>query len=197
MPIIAGRASAAYGAGFAAVTTIPFSLVGSFDALGTVTVPSGGLSSITFNGIPQTGYDHLQIRCITRTNRASSQDEYKLNFNSDTSSIYSRHSIVGGGSGTEATGFTGQNHWRAGWMSAATAPANTFGVSVFDILDYTNTNKFKTGRNLTGYDNNGDGTIGFVSGLWRSTDAINRIDITPAFATFQQYSQFALYGVKA
>ena len=39
-----------------------FSLVGNYDALATVTVPSGGLSSITFAGIPTTGYSHLQIR---------------------------------------------------------------------------------------------------------------------------------------
>ena len=177
--------------------TPPFTLTGNYDALGTVTVPSGGLSSITFAGIPQTGYSHLQIRCIARTSRAAGEDEYKLNFNSDTSSIYSRHSIVGYGTGTEATGFTGQNHWRAGWCAANTAGANIFGVSVFDILDYANVNKYKTGRNLTGYDNNGNGVVGFVSGLWQSTSAINEITITPAFSAFQQYSQFALYGVKA
>jgi hypothetical protein len=35
-------------------------LVGSYDALAAITVPSGGLSSISFAGIP-TGYRQLQL----------------------------------------------------------------------------------------------------------------------------------------
>jgi len=64
-----------------------------------------------------------------------------------------------------------------------------------DIFDYSNTNKFKTSRELGGYDLNGSGGVGFISGNFRSTSAITSI----AFAgtTFQQYSSFALYGVKA
>ena len=40
--------------------------VGAYDALATVTVGSGGVSSITFAGIP-TGYKHLQIRQIAKS----------------------------------------------------------------------------------------------------------------------------------
>jgi hypothetical protein len=65
-----------------------------------------------------------------------------------------------------------------------------------DILDYANTNKFKTTRTLEGYDANGSGNVSLTSGLWQSTSAINSITIT-AVGTFNQYSQFALYGVKA
>jgi hypothetical protein len=48
--------------------TPPYTLTGNYDALGTVTVPSGGLSSVTFAGIPQTGYSHLQVRIMAVTN---------------------------------------------------------------------------------------------------------------------------------
>ena len=69
-------------------------------------------------------------------------------------------------------------------------------VSVIDILDYANTNKYKTVRALHGSDANGSGLIALRSGNWRSTSAITRIDLTPSSNNFKQYSHFALYGVK-
>ena len=46
----------------------PYSPTGSYDALAVYTVPSGGASSIIFAGIPQSGYQHLQLRGIVRAN---------------------------------------------------------------------------------------------------------------------------------
>jgi hypothetical protein len=71
-----------------------------------------------------------------------------------------------------------------------------------DILDYANTNKFKTIRGLSGWNNNdtvdGNGSVRFISGLWRNTAAITSLKIVPeAAVNFKQYSSFALYGVKA
>jgi hypothetical protein len=66
---------------------------------------------------------------------------------------------------------------------------------ICDVLDYANTNKFKTLRSLTGNDRNGSGSIWLDSGLWRSTSAITSIKFTTGTA-FAQYSQFALYGIK-
>jgi len=41
----------------------PFTPTGSYDALASYTVPSGGASTITFAGIPTGGqYTHLQLR---------------------------------------------------------------------------------------------------------------------------------------
>ena len=64
-----------------------------------------------------------------------------------------------------------------------------------DILDYSNTNKNKTLRQLAGTDNNGNGVVGLSSGLWQSTAAVASIDIT-AIGSFSQYTSFALYGIK-
>jgi hypothetical protein len=192
-PIISARgglSSRAYGQ-FTAAAGAP----NSYESIQTVTVGSGGAASISFTSIPQT-FTHLQIRGIGRTSRSSTQDEYKINFNSDTGNNYNRHTTVGYGSGTEASGFTSQSHWRAGWLAGNTLTSNSFGAAIFDILDYTNTNKWKTGRGFTNYDGNGNGNAGQVSGSWQSTSAITQIDITPAFNAFLQYSSFALYGIK-
>ena len=75
--------------------------------------------------------------------------------------------------------------------------ANTFGPMILDILDYTNTNKYKTVRSLSGFDSNGAGKVDFFSGFYfLNTNAITQIDITGGGGTFAQYSHFALYGIK-
>jgi hypothetical protein len=72
-----------------------------------------------------------------------------------------------------------------------TAPTAT----VTDIIDYANTNKYKTLRSLGGTDRNGTGEIQLASGLWMNTTAISSIQITTG-ANFTTTTQFALYGVK-
>jgi hypothetical protein len=65
-----------------------------------------------------------------------------------------------------------------------------------DILDYANTNKFKTTRTLTGSDLNGSGVVSLDSGSWRSTSAITSITFTARANLINTYSSFALYGIK-
>ena len=84
-------------------------------------------------------------------------------------------------------------------MSATSAASNTSGIfsgGVIDILDYANTNKYKTSRGLSGYDANGSGLLYLASGLWMNTAAITSIEITDALGNFATNSTFALYGIK-
>jgi hypothetical protein len=87
-------------------------------------------------------------------------------------------------------------------QGCGTTTGGTFGVSIIDILDYANTNKYKTFRNLNGNDINGTiasvgGYISLLSGLWMKTNAITSLKFAPVNGTtFTQYSQFALYAVK-
>jgi hypothetical protein len=80
--------------------------------------------------------------------------------------------------------------------SAGLPTASTFGASVLDVLDASNTNKYKTVRALDGVDTNGAGTIEFMSSLWMNTAAITAMTLTLNSGNFSQYSHFALYGVK-
>ena len=175
---------------FAASTT-------SYESIATTTVGGGGSSTITFSSIPST-YKHLQIRAIGRTDRASLFGDYgKLTFNSDSGANYSDHQLQGDGSTVTAAAATSANFIRINRFAAATATANAFGALTIDILDYADTNKYKTLRNLGGIDSNGSGDIFFISGSWRSTTAVSSISIAVGGGTvFNQYSQFALYGIK-
>lgn len=206
MPIIAGRASAAYGAGFAAVTTIPYAgPFGNYDALATITVPSGGTASITFTGIPS-GYKHLQLRGIAQDNRATyNQSSFGFRFNGDSATNYSAHylqaSWASGGTTVDSAGAGSYNQTYSVVSLTSSVSTNYFGAFVVDFLDYANTNKFKTVRGISGLD--APPAAGyrpiprFGSGMWKSNSAINSITILTEFGSqFNEYSQFALYGVK-
>ena len=195
-PILSSKASmSAQAYGLLGVTAVPYSPTGAYDALATVTVPSGGQASITFSGIPNT-YTHLQIRATARTNRASASDQFKLQVNGDTSSNYSIHSVYGNGSSAVSEGYSGQTNWNTfDTLPAASASSNVFGEVIVDVLDYASTTKNKTMRALGGFDNNGNGNIILSSSAWYSTSAITSLNII-AIGSFTQYSTFSLYGVK-
>ena len=175
----------------------PWEPQGAYDALSTVTVPSGGLASVTFAGIPST-YKHLQIRMIGRLNGAA--NNCSLVFNGDTGSNYTQHQLFGSGSSAGAGGSAyGVPSARPTFnMTGTNEASNIFGTGVMDILDYANTSKLKTVKLLTGSDYNGSGFIIMRSLLWNSTNAINSITFVPDSPStgFVQYTQFTLYGVR-
>jgi hypothetical protein len=171
----------------------------SFESIATVTVGSGGATSAEFTSIPGT-YKHLQIRLLARDTRNASGDNFSIQFNSDTNAAnyVSYHWILGDGSTVSAGVVAGgvQGQIVIGEVSTAQTSANIFSAGVFDILDYANTNKYKTVRNLNGLDKNGSGALTFSSGLWMSTNAITNIKIFGNNGNWAQYSHFALYGIK-
>jgi len=171
-------------------------VTGSYDSIATQTVGSGGTSSITFSSIPST-YKHLQIRAIGRYT-ASTKNLY-YNFNGDTTDTnYYIHSIYGDGSTASAAAVQLPIIANDPFADSAYS-ANVFGAAVIDILDYANTNKYKTSRALGGADTNGSGTVRFTSSLWQNTSAVTSITLRPQAglgANFAQYSSFALYGIK-
>ena len=169
----------------------------SYESIATVTVGSGGSSSISFSSIPST-YKHLQLRGITRDGSAYNDiTSLKLTFNSDTSSTYIRHYLLGDGNSAAAGSDQTTGFMYLGALVQNNTTANVFGGAVVDILDYQNANKYKTVRNLSGADLNGSGKVMFTSGLWQSTSAITSISLSSPFpVNLNQYSQFALYGIK-
>jgi hypothetical protein len=168
-----------------------------FESIQTVTVGGGGAAVITFSSIPST-YSHLQIRAIGRLDSGTTGINIgQVRFNSDSGNNYASHRVGGNGSTASATAAASTSAIWALAVFNAGELANCFGAAVIDILDYANTNKFKTGRSLFGFDNNGSGNIYFSSFLYQSTTAVSSLTITIYGGyTFAQYSQFALYGIK-
>lgn len=160
----------------------------SYESIATVTVGSGGSAYVEFTSIPST-YKHLQVRFI---GRSSGSPDTQVQYNGDTTTTnYRSHLLYGDGASVTAS--TIANTAYVGYVATA---SNIFGVSVVDILDYANTNKYKTTRTLAGYDANGSGYAILYSHLWLSTSAISSLKIYPNSGNFTQYSHFALYGIK-
>ena len=168
----------------------------SFESIATVTVGSGGAANVEFTSIG-TDWTHLQIRGIARTTESAENTICYLQFNSDTTSgNYYGHGLYGTGADVTAYALDGSYYASLSVIPGASATASIFGATVIDILDYRNTNKYKTVRNLSGNDRNGSGQVRLASGLWMSTSAITSIKLVPIANNFAQYSHFALYGIK-
>ncbi len=169
--------------------------VNSYESIATVTVGGGGTSTINFTSIPST-YKHLQVRAhgmLTATSAAISFRVGTGGTPDGTTSNYYYHRLSG--NGTSATAGAGADILQSAWV---TGNSSTLHPEVFitDILDYQNTNKYKTLRMLSGVDNNGSGEVDLTSGLWKNTGAIDTIQLVPNTGNFAQYSSFALYGIK-
>jgi hypothetical protein len=186
--MIGNIAAGLYGVGVAPVTS-------SYESIATVSVGSGGSSSIDFTSIPST-YKHLQIRALILPT-ASGQTLYSRvgNGSIDSGSNYSDHSLFGQGSSTGTSYGANVSFYRPyGQAVGSSTSAPT--AMVVDYLEYANANTYKTFRSLAGNDLNGSGEIGLYSGSWRSTSAINTLNFYMSGANFAQYSHFALYGIK-
>ena len=161
---------------------------GAFESIATTTVGAGGTGTVTFSSIAST-YKHLQIRIH---DMPSANHNINMRFNSDTGSNYSYHNLSCNGATVVSNASAPDSiMYLPGTSAASTSPL----AVICDILDYADTNKFKTVRALGGSDNNGDnaGIIAFRSNNWRSTSAVTTITLTGSFA---EYSHFALYGIK-
>jgi hypothetical protein len=168
---------------------------GDYESIATVTVGSGGSSTVTFNSIPST-YQHLQIRVhgmLTATSAAISFRVGTGGTPDTTTSNYYYHRLTGNGAAASAG--AGADIPQSAWVTGNSSTANPE-VFVTDILDYKDTNKQKTIRMLSGVDNNGSGEINLTSAVWKNTGAIDVIQMIPNTGNFAEYASFALYGIK-
>ena len=164
----------------------------SFESIATAT-GTGSSGVITFSSIPST-YQHLQVR-IQFIDTNGGLNSVSMTFNNDTASNYVVHRIFGNGTSVTASATTAGSS-----LQAAIGTGTTYlGVSIIDIHDYASTTKNKVTRTFTGREDNSgttNSTVMLNSGLWLSTNAINRIDVTVG-ANFTTDSKIALYGIKA
>lgn len=170
----------------------------AFESIATVTVGAGGAANVEFTSIPST-YSHLQIRGIARnTSVAGGTESFQVQFNSDTGNNYAGHNLYGDGTSAAVTASASRSNMYFFDMPRSGEGSNIYGAVILDVLDYTNTNKYKTVRGLSGMDTNNNTYeyIALGSGLWRNTNAITSIKIQPSGSNFAQYSHFALYGIK-
>ena len=167
----------------------------SYESIATFN-PSG-VASVTFTSIPQT-YTHLQLRIFGRGAVANTYSYLKIRFNGVSGTSYNFHGLLADGFTASSFGYTGQSYVEGNFLAGDSTSANVQGSIVMDILDYTNTNKYKTTRSIGCIDNLGsNGRIALSSSSFFNTAAISQILVaTPGGENFNSGTSIALYGIK-
>jgi hypothetical protein len=197
------KAVNAIGTGTASTATsnyipvIQWEPVGAYEPIAVATAPLAGASSITFGSIPSI-YTDLQIRGISRPSETgTSGSAYVfLIMNNDSGSNYSRHSLYGGGGGVATQTSASDTNIRAGFQMRNGYTSNFYATSIIDILDYSNVNKNKVVRSISGFTAPEGSVIAISSGAWLNTNAVTSLTLTCESGNFIQYSSLALYGIK-
>lgn len=161
----------------------------TYEPISTVTLGSAA-SSITFSSIPNT-YTDLRLVLTTAATTGGTTAVY-LNFNNDTGTNYSDTNLRANGS-TVASG----RDTNAGYIFlTGNALSTTLSLFNADIFSYAGST-YKTVLSTANQDANGSGFMNAYVSLWRSTSAINRLDITVAGTTMIAGTTATLYGIKA
>lgn len=164
----------------------------TYKAIATVTVGSGGASSIDFTSIPAT-YTDLVVKISARTNWSNSVNADGINIqpNSSTSSrtnkrLYGSGSAAGSDSNTNPIAATN-----------ASCTASTFGNAEFYIPNYAGSNNKSLSADGVSETNATTTYAGLAAFLWSNTSAITSLKLVPENGTsFDQYSTATLYGIK-
>lgn len=148
------------------------------------------VATITLSSIPQTYTDLVLVMTGTTSLTGAS---LRLQFNSDTTSLYSDTYLLGNSTSASSGRDLTQTSIRAS-QNATGGTLNVQRVNIFQIFSYTNTTTFKTVL-VRG---NADLEVGLNAGLYRSTNAITALNLfNSSSATFGVGTSFTLYGIKA
>ena len=164
----------------------------SWTAISTVTVGSGGASSIAFSSIPST-YTDLCLKVSLRSNAARVNDDLLVSFNGSTTGRTWMF-LEGYGSGsTSSSGTDG----RFSTFNAASSTSNAFGNAELYIPNYAGST-YKPVQIDTVMENFATSAYAEIAAArWDNTSAINSITLTLGFGTaFVQYSTATLFGIK-
>lgn len=157
----------------------------------TITVGSGGASSIEFTSIPQT-YTDLKIVLSIRTDRNALVDALEFKFNDSTANRTYRE-LYGTGASAVSGNSTGA---LAGFINSATSTASVFSNVELYIPNYTSSNNKSSSVDSVSENNATTAYPHMIANLWSDTSAITKITLFSSYsATILQYSTATLYGI--
>ena len=164
----------------------------TYQLISSVTVGSGGASSIDFTSIPATYTDLKLVMSARGASAGGSVIECLVKFNTLTTN-QSMRGLYGNGSSAGSQSVTRLPLLANG--SGATA--NTFGNAEMYIPNYAGSTNKSLSQDSASETNATDGWLYMNAGLWSSTAAINQITLyLDSSVNFAQYSTAYLYGIK-
>lgn len=158
-------------------------------AIATTTL-STATSNITFSSIPST---YTDLRIVLNAAGSAAETVY-LQFNGNTSAVYSQTYIYGNGGTAQALNQTGVAYLFVGYMADSVYGANMRGLTTINVFSYAGSSHKTTlseGNNNT----NGQGIVSRHVGLWRNTGAITSIKLYPSTGNFTAGTTATLYGI--
>lgn len=161
----------------------------TYEPIATTTLGSAA-ASITFSSIPAT---YTDLRLVLNSSVSATGSELKLTFNNDTATNYSFTSLYGYGS--TANSYRETSRVGIPLDAAFGIPNTQWALWTADIFSYAGST-FKTVLTTGSNDNNGSGATFRNVGLWRSTSAINRLDLSVSGITFSIGTTATIYGIK-
>lgn len=167
-------------------------MANTYVAIATVTVGSGGASTIDFTSIPST-YSDLALLISSRAD--SVVNEIYLRFNGNSSSYTNRNLY---GNGSSAGSGTGNTDSISGiYTGRSDYTSNTFANTLIYIPNYAGSNNKSVFVDSVQENNGTTAQSGFNAGLWSNSAAINQITLhNYTTIKFVQYSTATLYGIK-
>ena len=165
-------------------------MTATYEKIATTTLGSAK-SSITFSSI-SSAYTDLVV--VVQGTYSTSDDIITLTYNNDTGTNYSDTTMYGNGTSALSYRNTTASAIQVGWYPNPGGAAVVSNM-VLHIFNYSNTTTYKT--NISRADtSNVQGAAARV-GLWRSTAAINRIDLIMIAGNLQTGTTATIYGIKA
>lgn len=153
---------------------------------------------VSFASIPAT-YAHLVVAYQVRSSSAGvATVRLQMRVNNDSGSNYNSQLVAGNNTTAAAQVQSGADHGYLGNVPAANATAGQSGSGSIEIPNYAGTTFWKNAIYQTTRDENSAGANmvhyrGHV--VWRSTAAINRVDLFFFYGDFIAGSRITLYGV--
>jgi hypothetical protein len=161
-------------------------MANTYVAIATVTVGSGGASSIDFSSIPST-YTDLVVKLSLR---GSSGNNVLMSINSSTSNFSYR--MLEGDGATAAS----YNNTTGRLLYILTTTANTFSNIEVYLPNYAGATNKSYSVDAVSEANATTAFADLTAGLWSNTSAITALGFTITGANFVQYSTATLYGIK-
>ena len=159
--------------------------------ISTVTVGSGGASSIDFTGIPQT-YTDLIIKGSARASTGTGANIVNVSFNGSTTGFTDRYIE---GSGSAVGSYTDQPRM-VGTANGSSTTSNTFSNFETYIPNYNSSNYKSFSADMVQENNTTAAYSELQAGLWSNTSPITSISLTLNSGNFVQYSTATLYGIR-
>ena len=175
-------------------------MANTFTKIATVTVGSGGATSIDFSSIGST-YTDICILMSLRSAHSATDDDWYMRINGvSTGGTYINRRLYGNGStaaSASRTGGTSGAQIYGGWDNSAGGTASTFSNISIYIPNYASTSTYKSISIDGVQEANATTAYAYLNAaLFQSNNAINQVTITSWNSTWAQYTTATLYGIK-